>query len=1007
VKADEKNGERDQLVQIAPAPPTVPAMELSAARTRLAAAGPRFWRSLDELSAQPGFDEMLHGEFPRQTGAITLDEVSRRNFLKLMSGSLALAGLSGCVVMPREPIIPYVRQPEELVPGRALHFASAMPFPGGARPVLVTSHQGRPTKIEGNPDHPGGQPGADAYMQAAVLELYDPDRSQVITQLGQVRPWSVFVTAMRTLSLAQRAIGGAGLRLLTPPVNSPTLQAQMEELLKLYPQARWHQWEPLHQENSRAGAVLAFGRPVDVHYRMAEADVIVSLDADFLSPGHATFLRDARAFAARRRVEHERGMNRLYAVESSPSTTGFKADHRLSLRASEIESFARALARRLGVEAGGGNEPGHERWLAALAADLGKHRGASLVVAGEYQPPAVHALAHALNEALGNAGRTVFYTAPVAPPPAEGASLGDLVAEMRQGTVQVLVMLGGNPVYDAPADSGFAEALNRVGTRVHVGLYQNETAQLSQWHVPEAHWLEAWSDARAADGTASVVQPLIAPLYSGRTAHEVLALFGDKPDAKPYDLVREYWQTRHRGDFERFWRRALHDGFIPQTAEPALALRARTSGLPAPSGAAGREGLELNFRRDPAVFDGRFANNAWLQETPRPLSKLTWENPVWISPAMAEFYSLRNGDVAEVSAGGRALEAPVWIQPGHPDGSLTLFLGYGRERAGRVGNGVGTNAYRLRTAAAPWFLRGASLRPAGRRVPLAVTQEHQRMEGRDPVRAGTLEEWKQNPAYARERVPAPAPGTSLYPPWEYKGYSWGMAIDLNSCVGCSACMVACQAENNIPVVGKEEVARGHEMNWLRVDVYYEGDAQHPGAYFQPVPCMHCDNAPCEPVCPVAATVHSHEGLNEQVYNRCVGTRYCANNCPYKVRRFNFFQYQDWDSPLLKLLRNPNVSVRSRGVMEKCTYCVQRINAARIQTEVEGRRIRDGEVQTACQQACPAGAIVFGDINDPHSRVAALKGLPRNYGLLAELGTRPRTSYLAAVRNPNPELEGEA
>jgi molybdopterin-containing oxidoreductase family iron-sulfur binding subunit len=641
-----------------------------------------------------------------------------------------------------------------------------------------------------------------------------------------------------------------------------------------------------------------------------------------------------------------------------------------------------------------------------------KHRGASVVVAGDQQPPLVHALAHAMNHALDNIGNTVVYTDPVEANPIDHLeSLGKLVSDMEAGRVEMLVIIGGNPVYTAPADLHFAEHLSRVKLRLDLSLYDDETSARCHWHIPEAHFLESWGDARAYDGTVTIMQPLIAPLYFGKSAHELLATLLGQPERSSYDIVRDYWKQQFGEDFERRWRTALHDGLIAGTALPPKAVKLKIEDREwkiedrhPQSSTLDPRSLEIIFRPDPTIFDGRFANNGWLQELPKPLSKLTWDNAALISPATAERLGLANEELVELRHQGHAVRAPIWIMPGHADDSVTVHLGYGRTRAGRIGTGTGFNAYAIRTASSPWFASGLEIRKTGARYALASTQDHHSMAGRHLIRVGTLEQYRQHPEFVHEMGHEPAPDLTLYPPHTYRGYAWGMAIDLQACIGCNACVVACQAENNIPIVGKTEVARGREMHWLRIDRYYNGDLDNPATYHQPVPCMHCENAPCEVVCPVAATVHSDEGLNEMVYNRCIGTRYCSNNCPYKVRRFNFLQYADQDTPSLKLLRNPQVTVRSRGVMEKCTYCVQRINAARIQAKKEERTIRDGEIVTACQAACPTEAIVFGNINDPNSRVSRLKADSLNYGLLTELNTRPRTSYLARLRNPHPEIE---
>ena len=987
-----------------------------------------FWRSLEERAGDAAFQEHLYNEFPSEIEAIT-DPVARRTFLKLMGASMALAGVTGCTRQPLEKIVPYVRQPEELIPGKPLFFATAMTVGGVATGLLVESHEGRPTKVEGNALHPGSLGASDVFAQAAILGLYDPDRSQTLTNLGDIRPWSAFLGAIRAALTAQQPFRGAGIRLLTESINSPTLAAQIREVLARYPAAKWHQWDPASGENTRAGAKLAFGKYVAAQYRVDQADIILSLDADFLGCGPGS-LRYARDFAARRRPEQADRMNRVYALESMPTSTGARADHRLPVKPSEIEGFARAIARAVGSGRSGGStasevtqafSPAISKWITAVVQDLLAHRGSSLVIAGESQPPAVHALAHALNQTLGNAGKTVIYTMPVeAEPVNQLDSLRDLVADMNNGKVDLLLIVGGNPVYTSPVDFRFGEAMGKVQLRAHLSLYEDETSALCHWQVPEAHFLEAWSDARGYDGTVSIVQPLIAPLYSGRSAHEFLAALSDRPERSSYDIVRAHWKNpAATNDFDRSWNRWLHDGVVSGTAFPTESLsvaRESESAIRNPQSAVA-SGLEISFRNDPCILDGRFANNGWLQELPKPITKLTWDNAVFVSPATAErlksaqspsFQGGEHGqivtDVVEVKYEGRSVRGALFAVVGHPDECATVHLGYGRTRAGHVGNGAGFNANAIRTSAALSFAGGAQITATGERAALACTQYHHLMEGRGMVRAVTRDEYTRDPKSVHEGDETPPKTLTLYPDYNYHGYKWGMAIDINACIGCNACVVGCQAENNIPVIGKDQVLRGREMHWLRVDTYYRGPAEHPETYFQPVPCMQCENAPCEVVCPVGATTHSDEGLNDMVYNRCVGTRYCSDNCPYKVRRFNFLLYQDWNTPSLKLARNPDVTVRSRGVMEKCTYCVQRINGAKIDAEKQDRRVRDGEIVTACQQACPADAIVFGDLNDPGSRVAKLKAEERNYSLLGELNTRPRTTYLAAVRNVNPELE---
>jgi molybdopterin-containing oxidoreductase family iron-sulfur binding subunit len=1007
-------------------------LDLDAARARVAETnGPEYWRSLEELAGSPDFQEMLHREFPKGASE-WLDAVSRRGFLKLMGASLAMAGMTACTKQPVEPIVPYVKQPEELVPGRPLFFATAFTLSGYASPILVESQMFRPTKVEGNDKHPASLGGTDIFSQASILGMYDPDRSQTVTYLGDIRSWGALVEAVRAPLSIQKSLQGAGIRVLTPTVSSPTLADQLQSFLKVYPQAKWHVYEPANRDHVLEGAKLAFGLPVETQYKLENADVILSLDADFLYPGFPGFTRYTRDFAKRRNPDAGQ-MNRLYVVESTPSSTGARADHRLPLRALEIEHFAKSLASALdggvGQDASSGASDEAQKLAGVILKDLQNHRGSSLVIAGDHQSPPVHALAHAMNQTLGNVGKTVVYTDPVdANPVNQTESLKDLVADMRAAKVDVLIILGGNPAYDAPADVGFAEALKSpsVPFRVHLGLYQDETAELCQWHVNEAHYLEAWGDARAYDGTASIVQPLIAPLYNGKSACELVSMLSGQSDTGGHEIVQAYWKKQHTGaDFDTFWRKSLHDGWVEGTTFAPKTLQPK--GSPAePAGksnrpTSGREfdtlvplvdpkTIEINFRRDPTVYDGQFSNNGWLQELPKPMNKLTWDNPALMGPVMAERMGIRTEDLVELELNGKKVTAPVWIQVGHPDNSVTVFLGYGRRRAGRVGTGAGFDMYPLRTSATPWFTGGVAIRKAGGTYKLASTQGYQTMEtptGTRPlVRTASVEEYRKEPEFAREEEPPKE--LTLYKPYPYAAepYAWGMTVDMNACVGCNNCVIACQSENNIPVVGKEQTVLGRHMHWLRVDTYFQGDRANPQAYFQPVPCQQCENAPCEVVCPVGATVHSSEGLNDMVYNRCVGTRYCSDNCPYKVRRFNFLLFQDWETSQYKMMRNPDVTVRSRGVMEKCTYCVQRINQHRIDSEREDRKIQDGELQTACQQSCPADAIVFGNINDPNSRVSKLKAQPRNYSLLGDLNTRPRTTYLADIRNLNPILERE-
>jgi molybdopterin-containing oxidoreductase family iron-sulfur binding subunit len=1031
--------------------------------------------------------------------------LGRRGFMFFAGATAALAA-EGCARRPIEKILPYTKSPEHLVPGVANHYATVRQFRGDAIGLLVESHDGRPTKIEGNPAHPSSRGATDLWSQAAIYELYDPDRSTTPFRGGRgaatpgvashlPATWAEIDAALGDIARAAQADGGAKLRILVEPTNSPTFIRLRDALQAKLPQAKVHVWSSVNDGNPREGARIAFGQAVNVVPDFTRASVILSLDSDFLGtePG---MIRATSGFAAGRRLPNGSSdpMNRLYVVEPTFTGTGMNADHRLRLPAQDVERFlvalAKELAEKFGVDLGGlaaslkadaaGIPP---KWVAAVAKDLAGARAKSVLVAGVRQPARVHALVHALNGALGNAGQTVSYFPVADPLEADPAvSLKALVADMEKSAVGTLVILGGNPVYDAPADLKFGERLRALGSSVHVSSHFNETSQACVWHAPRAHELEAWGDQRALDGTVALQQPLIAPLFGGRSDLEILAKLSGDIAPKGYDLV----QQTVRGSLSsvqamnRAWNEALKKGVLGPSARAYGPMEARRTEVaaafagaataPAKGAPLGPDNLEVTFAPCPKLYDGRYANNPLLLELPDPTNKVTWDNVACVSKATAQALGVENGAVVRLTrAGAQPVDIAVWITPGQADHSLGLVLGWGRQKAGRYGDKHGFDVSGLRTSDALGFASGvkaqkltvaeldgikdrfrkvgmaASESPAAGRVrpddpfdvsthayKISQTQEHDAMEGRPLAIDATLAEYKKQayfpyfPARDRKDIDlhgkeigvresgSPDPSTPpLWPTVDYsKGNKWGLAIDLSSCTGCNACVVACQVENNVPAVGKEMIWRGREMYWLRVDRYFVGlDPNNPQVAFQPVACVHCEEAPCENVCPVNATEHSPEGLNDMAYNRCIGTRYCANNCPYKVRRFNFLNYHtsggtyDEVPETEKMHYNPNVTVRMRGVMEKCSYCVQRIEEGKIDSRRTGKPMKDGSVVSACQQACPAGAIVFGNLNDPTSAVAKWRAKDRSYRLLAELGTRPRTSYLGKIRNPNSELEG--
>ncbi len=999
-----------------------------------------YWRSLDELADATEFRALVDMTFPGRTWE-SLAPASRRQFLKVMGASLALAGLAGCR-WPVERIVPFAR-PAGYTPGSPLRFATSMEIGGTGQGLLVTSYDGRPIKIEGNPNHPINRGASDSFAQASVLELYDPSRSTAVVRRAggrrTVSSWDDFTSFARDHFAAARQDGGAGFRILSEATGSPSLFAMRERLLRAFPRAGWCEYEPVSHDNGRAGSLLAFGRVLRTHLSIDRAKVIVCLDADILMT-HPAAIRHARDFAAGRRAD-DGSMNRLYAIEAVHSVTGSVADHRYAAPMTQIPVIASRLAAELfgrGLGAGrirvpeelaGMDQGSTPPFIRTVAEDLLRNRGAGAIVAGPRLAPEVHALVHLLNDLLGNEGATVFYSEDADStrrPHIE--AIRSLVEEMRSGSVGTLMILGGNPVYDAPADLGFGDALAKVPTAIRLGLFEDESSRACSWHLPRAHYLETWGDTRGDDGTIGLAQPLIAPLYDGRSPIETLSLCVDDPPWKGYDIVRQTFTSMAGAiDTERAWEKALNDGIVTGTAFPAVTpepagaailagFAARAAEAADTATQAGQHALELVFCPDLKVYDGRFANNSWLQETPEPMTKLTWDNAAIVSPATASSLGIQADDVVTLRYRGRSLDLPVYVMPGAAAGTVAVSFGYGRTAAGRVGDKVGSDAYLIRTSDAPWGGGGLTLTPAGRKHKLACTQNHHAIDlvglretnrriG-ELVRSGSLETYRKNPEFAREIVERPAPAPLWEKPDLTTGHQWAMSIDLSACIGCGACGVACQAENNVPVVGKDQVLRHREMHWLRIDRYFTGAPENPAVVHQPVACVHCENAPCEQVCPVNATVHSREGLNQMVYNRCVGTRYCSNNCPYKVRRFNWFNNHRSLAPVEKMVYNPEVTVRSRGVMEKCTYCVQRIESVKIASKNEGRDIADGDVVPACAQACPARAIVFGDLSDENSRVRKLHEHPRSYGMLAEINTQPRTLYMARLRNPSSEMGGQ-
>jgi molybdopterin-containing oxidoreductase family iron-sulfur binding subunit len=942
----------------------------------------------------PSASDLRHGK-PLPDAAL-----DRRSALKVFFGGVA-ATLAGCG-RPAQEIVPYVQIPERETPGVPLQFASALPLAGYGRGVIITAVEGRPIKINGNPRHPASLGATDVYAEAAVLSLYDPDRSKAPCSGDRIQPWSAFEAALRPRLDRHRARQGEGLALLTGRVTSPSLIAQIGVLTQAMPQTKWYRYEPVEDDAIRAGAMQAFGQAAAALPRFSDARVLLALDADPIGFGPEQ-IRFGREIIGARRPHAAAESLRIYAVEPDWTLTGALADHRLALQPELIRNIAIEIARVLGAGLQPSNLPAEAGQFAqAAGADLLSRRGAALVLAGPRQAAEVQALCHWINAQLQ---APVDFIAPVDPVSTGHAdSLRGLASEVRGGRVETLVIVAANPVYDAPGDLGFSDILAAVPFTAQLASYRDETAQRCTWHLPLTHVLEGWSDIRAFDGSASIIQPLIQPLYDGRDPHQLLAMLQGDIAASSLDIVRNHWRSTGAGgsNFDGWWQQTLQGGIVPDTASKKINLPRPK--LPQVAPAVPSENYTLLLAPDPSIFDGSMANNAWLQECAKPFTRQVWGNALHLAEADARELGVVDGDVVQIRSGQAVLEAAVFVRPGQAARVLSATLGYGRTHAGHIGNGVGFDVYRLRVADSPWLLTNFTIAKTRGRETLLRTQHYFELEGEAEKLQPrlTLTDLAKGD-FKFDRPDANPP--TLYPAPHYDTYEWAMAIDASACIGCNACVVACQAENNVPVVGPEEIAEGRDMHWLRIDDYVV-DGRHG---FNPTPCMHCEHAPCEPVCPVAASVHDSEGLNLQVYNRCVGTRFCESNCPYKVRRFNFFGYADGQeygnlgADIVKAVFNPNVTVRGRGVMEKCTYCVQRISTARRDAEKEGRVIRDGEVVTACQAACPTQAINFGNLSDPNAAIHSLRGDARSYAMLGDLGTRPRTTYLARLQNPNPNF----
>ena len=975
-------------------------VDLARIRAALADKGaPAFWKSLEAVAESPAFRRFIEREYP--AAAHLAKGPDRRHFFKLMAASFALTGLAACNGSDdgRTVEAAYVRQPERIEAGQPLVYASAALVDGYANGILVTTVNGRPIKIEGNPQHPWSRGGTDIFGQASVLGLYDPARSQAVRYLDRIADWDTFRNRLLGPVAALRADGGKGLRILTGQITSPSTIALLQTVLKGLPQAKWHMTSPFGSPPLETASQAAFGTRVDTRLHFDRARVVVAFDGDFLDhgPGQVGL---ARRFSEARQASAASGhLLTLHAAGSTPSLTSAKADYHIAADPDEIAGLLDQLAQAMTSSTAPDTTGPKAEWLVRAAKALADAKGASIVTAGAMHSPAVLEAVHRLNAALGNVGTTITYAGPVLP---QADTLDMLVADMQAGAVSTLLMLDCDPVYEAPGGFGFASALGKVAQKIHAGAYVDATAIRSDWHLPLAHPLESWGDARSVDGTASLIQPTIRPFYEGRTVAEILSLLFEDQARDASTIVKSFWQGGAGAtDFEPRWRQALTDGFWPGTASPEQKVSLRPAVEQASQSAPldiRPDHLDVLFRPDPTIRNGSHAANGWLQELPKPLTKIVWDNVVAISPRLAQRLGIASGDIVAVTSGDAHVEGSAWVLPGQAERSVTLTLGYGRSAPDMIFDGLGYDANRLRSSDAVWRLAGAQLTKTGRKAVLATTQDHNTLEGHEFIRIKREGDATSFPEAPKRSLYGPNKSSITDPSQEER--AWGMVIDIDACIGCGACEVACQSENNIAIVGKEQVALGRHMHWLRIDRYYSSakspdhGLDDPDTHFQPVPCMHCELAPCEVGCPVEATLHDHEGLNLMVYNRCVGTRACSGYCPYKVRRFNYLDYTAGEAPSVQARNNPDVTVRASGVMEKCTYCVQRIAEARIDSDKSGQPIADGTVTTACQSACPTRAISFGNLADPGAEVVGKRRDPRNYDLLGELNVRPRTTYLA-------------